>query len=352
MDDKLIEAIKELAKDKKMTIQNMGWDDPAYYGDRIKVTDIESGKTVNVYGEVDYPYFRWGDDYTSSSEDEWAERGTEKELKELSNKVLIEVQSLYYDEEPKILASYTGETLIKKNTELKQPQPAKSDNENFEKIKDDLIKNYSEFVAKIKASIINPDKPIAKNSEWTGRDIINMFTDNLEMLKNENNILKLDFYLKDEFSYKNIASDYFKQFPDIDEKHTKTVRKAQKDLNEYKEFINYDEQEEAIKEMNKIVDIETEQFNYIRENLSTLKKTKLYDEFLDKVESQKPEDYEEAINWVEDNEPYDDENFVHFVNSKYGFDSKKEIEETVNAQITKENNNQVVNDGGSRPRPK
>jgi len=355
MDNKLIEAIKELAKNKKMTIQNMGWDDPTYYGDRIKVTDIESGKTVNVYGKVDYPYFRWGDDYTSSLEDEWAERGTEKELKKLSNKVLIEEESLYYDEEPEITASYTGEALIQKNTKLKQPQPAKSDNETFEKIKDDLIKNYSELVTKIKATITNPNKPIAKGSEFTGKDIINMFKDTLERFKETKNVYELDRALRGEmdelYSFKNIASDYFKQFPDIDEKHTNIVRKAQEDLNEYKEFINYDAEQEAIKEMNKIVDIEAAQFNYIRENLSTLKATSLYNEFIDEVGEEEPEDPDEALKWMDENEPYSDEEFVNFVYNKYGFNSQKEIEEVVKEQQAKEqSNNQQITNGG-RPRP-
>jgi len=51
--------------------------------------------------------------------------------------------------------------------------------------------------------------------------------------------------------------------------------------------------------------------------IPALKKIKLYDEFLDEVESQKPEDYDEAIEWMEENEPYSDEEFIEYMKNNY-----------------------------------
>ena len=89
--------------------------------------------------------------------------------------------------------------------------------------------------------------------------------------------------------------------------------------------------EKAIEEMNKIVDIEHEQINYIRDNIQILKQTELYNKFIKKTDAQAPSDKKEYQEWL-DNNPYSDERFVFFVNDEFGFNSKKEIEELVKKQ--------------------
>ena len=64
-----------------------------------------------------------------------------------------------------------------------------------------------------------------------------------------------------------------------------------------------------------------------------MKNTKLYDEFIDKVESQKPEDYDEAIKWMEEIDPYSDEEFIQFVKENY---ADEEIKQLVKEQEEKQ----------------
>jgi len=124
-----------------------------------------------------------------------------------------------------------------------------------------------------------------------------------------------------------------------------------KDFSDYKvieEFYNEIENASDLKLNNLRSEIETEQLNYIKDNLQILKKTPLYDNFLDEVESQKPENPDEAIKWMEENEPYDDNKFIEYVHLNY---MPGQITQLVNMQKEKENNNQIANDGGSRPKP-
>jgi len=200
-------------------------------------------------------------------------------------------------------------------------EPEKSENSPIEFWKAKKY-NYLPYIKELDGlTFVNNDflKKVQKkeNEKW-----FNAAKEKLEKILNAKDIGELNWNDKPHYIEK-IIKDY--QFNELNDLYEKTVK-------HYKELIyNYNTN------------------NYIKDNLSTLKNTKLYDEFIDEVESQKPKDYNEGIKWIEDNEPYDDENFVKYIKDNYSSD---EIKKTVNTQKEKENNNQVVNDGGSRPRPK
>jgi len=79
--------------------------------------------------------------------------------------------------------------------------------------------------------------------------------------------------------------------------------------------------------------------NYISDNLSTLKETSLYNEFIDEVGKEEPEDYNEAIKWVENN-PYDDEKFEEWIKENYSSEKIKEFVKEQEEQSAKQKQQQ------------
>jgi len=116
------------------------------------------------------------------------------------------------------------------------------------------------------------------------------------------------------------------------------------DIDEHKIYCNKDEMLQKIEEYQTNLD---NFLNKLIEKIPALKNTTLYNEFLNKVGKEEPEDYNEAIKWVENN-PYDDEKFMEYIKENY---SSEEIKEVVKEQQAKEqsNNQQITN--GSRPKP-
>jgi len=102
-----INKILNDAKGLKMTVTNMGWDSPTRIGTRLQVTDVETGKYVTVHGTVTYDYYRWGSDFVAPPEDEWRQWGTVSELAELGDRVIIEVESLGYNNKIEVIESWS-----------------------------------------------------------------------------------------------------------------------------------------------------------------------------------------------------------------------------------------------------
>jgi len=107
MNKERINEILKIAKGLKMTIINMGWDDPTRIGNRLRVTDVESGKEVTVHGTVTYDHYRWGSDFVATPEEEWQQWGTVDELAELGDRVIVEVENLDYYNKVEVVESWS-----------------------------------------------------------------------------------------------------------------------------------------------------------------------------------------------------------------------------------------------------
>jgi len=150
--------------------------------------------------------------------------------------------------------------------------------------------------------------------------------------------------LKDIDTLKDIRSwEKYKSFIPAD---VRIFFKTPEDKKLFFDFVQ--EKAEMAKAARKLFDEKINLDYYIRNNVLSLFKSKLYDEFLDEVSKQEPKNPDEAIKWMEETNPYDDEKFIKFIKENYKYD---EIKEAVNTQKERENNNQIANDGNSRPKP-